>query len=84
MGDLFVEILFEAGFELLPEVWSWPTARISLEAAEGEERCCYRSPIDFDDGFAGLGLEPGFGAYANEEHETVIARQNPDDMALFN
>lgn len=43
----------------------------------------YRSPIDFDDVLAGLGLEPGFGAYAKEERETVVARQDPDDMELF-
>ncbi|WP_323740477.1 hypothetical protein [Halegenticoccus tardaugens] len=29
MGDLFVEILFEAGLDLVPEGWSWPTVRRS-------------------------------------------------------
>lgn len=44
----------------------------------------YRSPGDFDFVLDALGLEPGLDvAYVVEDRETVVARQDPDDMALF-
>ena len=38
----------------------------------------YRPPYDFEPGLAALGLEPGFGAWYDQDRETVEARQAAD------
>ncbi|ODR80008.1 alpha/beta hydrolase [Haladaptatus sp. W1] len=39
----------------------------------------YAPPYDFEDGLAGLGLEPGLDAYYKEEKPTVMARQGMEE-----
>jgi len=70
--------------------YSWGTMTGGCYLADGGDVASftagapvYRSPVEFEDALAGLGLEPGFGAWAVEERETVLARQDPDEMALF-
>ena len=43
----------------------------------------YRSPYDFEEVLDGLGLDAALGAYMIEDRETVLARQDPEDVALF-
>ncbi|WP_396611247.1 alpha/beta hydrolase [Haloferax sp. S1W] len=39
----------------------------------------YQPPYGFEEGLAGLGLEPGLDAYYKEEKQTVMARQGMDE-----